>query len=70
MFDLDSIGLLKLVNGLNGGVDPAGRDFGGQARFFCATGGNFQKSAFSDFPWEGNTALIFEIFSQAPSPER
>jgi len=38
VFDLDSIGLLKLVKGLNGGVDPAGRDFGGQARFFCATG--------------------------------
>ena len=30
VFDLDSIGLLKMVKGLNGGVDPAGRDFGGQ----------------------------------------
>ena len=38
VFDLDSVGLLKLIKGLNGGVDPAGRDFGGQARFFCATG--------------------------------
>jgi len=38
VFDLDSVGLLKLVTGINGGVDPAGRDFGDQGRFFCATG--------------------------------
>ena len=38
VFDLDSIGLLKLIKGLNAGLDPAGRDFGGQAHFFCAAG--------------------------------
>ena len=38
VFDLDSIGLLKLVTGLNSGVDPAGREFGGQSHFFAATG--------------------------------
>jgi 5,10-methylenetetrahydrofolate reductase len=38
VFDLDSIGLLSLVNGLNQGVDPAGKITAGQTHFFLATG--------------------------------
>eukprot|EP00008_Paramoeba_atlantica_P012591 CAMPEP_0201489498 /NCGR_PEP_ID=MMETSP0151_2-20130828/22842_1 /ASSEMBLY_ACC=CAM_ASM_000257 /TAXON_ID=200890 /ORGANISM="Paramoeba atlantica, Strain 621/1 / CCAP 1560/9" /LENGTH=685 /DNA_ID=CAMNT_0047875113 /DNA_START=63 /DNA_END=2121 /DNA_ORIENTATION=- len=38
VFDLDSISLLHLVNGLNRGVDPAGKVSSGQTNFFCATG--------------------------------
>jgi homocysteine S-methyltransferase len=38
VFDLDSIGLLRLVNGLNRGIDPAGKGFGATTRFACACG--------------------------------
>lgn len=38
VFDLDSIELLKLVNGLNQGVDPAGRMVGQQTGFFLGAG--------------------------------
>lgn len=38
VFDLDSIGLLRLVNGLNHGIDPAGKSFGATTRFVCACG--------------------------------
>ena len=38
VFDLDSIGILRLVQNFNRGVDPAGRDFGSPTRFFCACG--------------------------------
>lgn len=38
VFDLDSIGLLRLVNGLNRGIDPAGKAFGATTRFMCACG--------------------------------
>lgn len=38
VFDLDSIELLKLVDGLNRAVDPAGKMIGEKTRFFMATG--------------------------------
>lgn len=38
VYDLDSIGLLRLVNGLNRGFDPGGKPLGGATRFLCATG--------------------------------
>jgi homocysteine S-methyltransferase len=38
VYDLDSIGLLRLVSGLNRGVDPGGRDMGDVTSFFCACG--------------------------------
>ena len=38
VFDLDSIGLLRLVEGLNRGIDPAGKSFGATTRFMCACG--------------------------------
>ncbi len=38
VFDLDSIELLKLVDGLNRGIDPAGKIVGEQTRFLLATG--------------------------------
>jgi homocysteine S-methyltransferase len=38
VFDLDSIGLLRLANGLNRGVDPAGKLVGQTTRFACACG--------------------------------
>lgn len=38
VYDLDSIGLLRLVNGLNHGIDPAGKISAGQTQFFLATG--------------------------------
>lgn len=38
VFDLDSIGILRLIQNLNHGLDPAGKDFGGATQFFCATG--------------------------------
>lgn len=38
VFDLDSIGLLRLVNGLNRGIDPAGKAFGATTRFVCSCG--------------------------------
>jgi len=38
VFDLDSIELLRLVDGLNRGIDPTGRMVGEQTSFFLATG--------------------------------
>jgi len=38
VFDLDSIGLLRLVNGLNHGYDPAGKAMKEVTRFFLACG--------------------------------
>jgi methionine synthase / methylenetetrahydrofolate reductase(NADPH) len=38
VFDLDSIGLLRLVDGLNRGIDPAGKVVGQTTDFFTACG--------------------------------
>ncbi|MDD9969844.1 MAG: bifunctional homocysteine S-methyltransferase/methylenetetrahydrofolate reductase [Myxococcales bacterium] len=38
VYDLDSIGLLRLLRGLNHGLDPGGKSLGGATRFLCATG--------------------------------
>lgn len=38
VYDVDSIGLLNIVNGFNHGVDPAGRDMPEPTRFVLATG--------------------------------
>lgn len=38
VFDLDSIGLLGVADGLNRGLDPAGKAVGGQTRFVLMTG--------------------------------
>ncbi len=38
VYDLDSIGLLRLVDGLNRGFDPGGKPLGGATRFLAATG--------------------------------
>ncbi len=40
VYDLDSVGLLQMVNNLNRGIDPAGKPLGNQAQtaFVCATG--------------------------------
>ena len=38
VFDLDSIGLLRLVYGLNRGIDPAGKVVGQTTKFLCACG--------------------------------
>jgi len=38
VYDLDSIGLLRLISGLNRGVDPGGKPLGAATGFLCATG--------------------------------
>jgi homocysteine S-methyltransferase len=38
VYDLDSIGILRLVAGLNRGLDPGGKPLGGATAFFAATG--------------------------------
>jgi homocysteine S-methyltransferase len=38
VYDLDSIGILKLATRLNHGVDPGGKPFGATTRFLLATG--------------------------------
>jgi len=38
VYDLDSIGILKLASRLNHGIDPAGKPLGGATRFVLATG--------------------------------
>jgi homocysteine S-methyltransferase len=38
VFDLDSIGILRMVNNLNHGLDPAGKEMDGATSFFSATG--------------------------------
>jgi homocysteine S-methyltransferase len=38
VYDVDSIGLLRMAAGLNAGLDPAGKAFGGHTSFLLATG--------------------------------
>ena len=38
VFDLDSIGILRLIQNFNRGFDPAGKEFGQPTRFYCACG--------------------------------
>ena len=38
VFDLDSIGILRMVRGFNRGVDPAGKEVGAKTSFYCACG--------------------------------
>jgi methionine synthase I (cobalamin-dependent) len=38
VYDLDSIGLLRLLSGLNRGIDPGGKPLGAATSFLCATG--------------------------------
>jgi homocysteine S-methyltransferase len=38
VYDLDSVGLLRLITGLNRGLDPGGKPLGQATRFLCATG--------------------------------
>lgn len=38
VYDVDSIGLLRMAAGLNAGVDPAGKEIGGATSFLLATG--------------------------------
>ncbi len=38
VYDVDSIGLLKIARGLNAGFDPAGKPIGGATAFVLATG--------------------------------
>ena len=38
VFDLDSIGMLRMIQHFNAGVDPAGKDVGDVTNFFCASG--------------------------------
>ena len=38
VYDIDSVGLLRLVHGLNRGFDPGGKPMGAATAFLCATG--------------------------------
>ncbi|MFW5967127.1 MAG: bifunctional homocysteine S-methyltransferase/methylenetetrahydrofolate reductase [Persicimonas sp.] len=38
VFDLDSIGLLRMIDNFNRGLDPSGKSIGETTRFFCACG--------------------------------
>ncbi len=38
VFDLDSIGMLRMIKNFNVGIDPAGKDVGQATSFYCATG--------------------------------
>ncbi|MCG8553791.1 MAG: bifunctional homocysteine S-methyltransferase/methylenetetrahydrofolate reductase [Proteobacteria bacterium] len=38
VYDVDSVGLLRIVRGLNLGIDPGGKPLGGATSFLCATG--------------------------------
>ena len=38
VYDVDSVGLLRLAAGLNAGIDPAGKEMGGHTSFVLATG--------------------------------
>lgn len=49
VYDLDSIGLLRLISGLNRGLDPGGKPLGEATRFLCATGA---EPAAQDYPRE------------------
>jgi homocysteine S-methyltransferase len=49
VYDLDSIGLLRLIHGLNRGIDPGGKPLGAATQFLCATG---VEPAAQDYPRE------------------
>ncbi|MET0389006.1 MAG: bifunctional homocysteine S-methyltransferase/methylenetetrahydrofolate reductase, partial [Polyangiales bacterium] len=49
VYDLDSIGLLRLISGLNRGIDPGGKPLGAATSFLCATG---VEPAAHDYPRE------------------
>lgn len=49
VYDLDSVGLLRLISGLNHGYDPGGKPLGQATRFLCATGA---EPAAPDYPRE------------------
>lgn len=49
VYDLDSIGLLRLISGLNRGIDPGGKPLGAATGFLCATG---VEPAAKDYPRE------------------
>jgi homocysteine S-methyltransferase len=49
VYDLDSIGLLRLISGLNRGLDPGGKPLGAATAFLCATG---VEPAAKDYPKE------------------
>ncbi len=49
VFDLDSVGTLRMASGFNHGIDPAGKPIGGQTEFLLATG---VEPAASDFDRE------------------
>ncbi len=38
VFDLDSVGILRMIRNLNSGIDPAGKDVGQGTSFYCASG--------------------------------
>lgn len=38
VFDLDSVGLLRMIHQLNRGFDPGGKPMGAATSFYCATG--------------------------------
>ncbi|MFP4600981.1 MAG: bifunctional homocysteine S-methyltransferase/methylenetetrahydrofolate reductase [Persicimonas sp.] len=38
VFDLDSIGMLRMIENFNRGIDPAGKSIGDTTHFFCACG--------------------------------
>jgi methionine synthase / methylenetetrahydrofolate reductase(NADPH) len=38
VYDVDSIGLLRMAAGLNAGIDPSGKEIGGATSFLLATG--------------------------------
>ncbi len=49
VYDLDSIGLLRLISGLNRGLDPGGKPLGAATQFLSATG---VEPAAKDYPRE------------------
>lgn len=38
VFDLDSIGILRMVKNFNAGIDPSGKEVGERTSFFCSCG--------------------------------
>ncbi len=49
VYDLDSIGLLRLLSNMNAGIDPAGREMKIPTHFLCGTGA---EPAAQDYPRE------------------
>jgi homocysteine S-methyltransferase len=49
VYDMDSIGLLRMVRGLNHGLDPGGKPIGGATQFLLTTGA---EPAAMDYPRE------------------